>query len=135
MKGVHLMFDAGSHLLLQPKHLAIVGIVAGPMLVDGCYQRLFGSRDKIPDDIAGGWWTDVVVVAPRQINGTGNAASKIHHVVVSHRFNLLGSEHVVQTVEMGIASGAVVEITCHIREGRVVGYACCHTRVESCRNE
>ena len=50
--------------------MSVIGVVAGPVFVDGRDERFLRGSNHVPDDVAGGGWTDVVVVAPRQINGT-----------------------------------------------------------------
>ena len=52
------------------------------MLVDGGNQCLLRSRDEVPDDVAGGGRTGVVVVAPCEIDGTLDATGEIDHVII-----------------------------------------------------
>ena len=101
-----------------------------------CRSSSYRKRyNQIPYDIARCRWTDIVVIAPGQIDGTGDATGEVHHIVIGQCGNLLRGEHIVQTIEMWIAASTVVEITGHIREGGMVGYACCHTRVEACGDQ
>ena len=43
------------------------------MFIDGGDERLLGCHDKVPNYVARGGWTDVVVVSPGEIDRTGDA--------------------------------------------------------------
>ena len=50
-----------------PVELLAVGRVAGPVFIDGGDETLLFTLQQVPDGIARGGWTGVVVVAPGHV--------------------------------------------------------------------
>ena len=103
-----------------------------PVLVDGCYQGLFRTRERIIDDITGSRWAHIVVISPTHIDRYLNQTCKIDHIVIGHRVDFFRRIHSPVTEEMRIAPCPSGLISRHVGKSRMIGHTCRYLRME-CR--
>jgi hypothetical protein len=105
------------------------------MLIDRSDKGVFGGSNQIPYNITGGWWTDIVIIAPSQIYWTGDATGEIYHIIICHGLHLLRSKHLISTVEMRVTSSTIVQIASHVTKGWVISHTCGYTFIKTSGDE
>lgn len=118
-------------MIENPLHLAVLGGIGSPMLVDGCDKRLLGRRDHIPYGVAGGGRANIIVLSPGHVDWYLEIACEIYHIIVCHSVEFVRSIHSVDTEEMRIPSGTSGLVSGHIAKSRMVDHTSRDTWIES----
>lgn len=130
MRKTTLLPDIFHYPLILPEFRGI----RCPVLVDRRYKRFLLASERVPNGIAGGWRTSLVVVPPCHIYRTGDMAGKVYYIIIGKDLCRLRSQRAVGMVEMWIsARSALFHICCHVAQCRMVYYAERNPSVYACR--